>query len=468
MKIALVSLPKNEFRYVPIGLMRIAKHIKDNIPDVQVKLIDNTFEDIYSEIEKFRPEIIGVTTFTSYYQDVIDFSNIIINKYPETKIIVGGPHITTLPESLNKKIFCGVMGEGEVTMLEIVKAIRKKKSLGKIAGTVYYKGNKLVINKKRPLVEDLDKLHKMDYSLINKRYFEKRFVPEKYGVGVPIGIMTSIGCPYNCRFCSIKVCWNKIRFRKVDDIITEIKDLYDNYKVRHIDFYDDLFSINKQRLKEFYDKLNKAGLLNKVTFTCQARANMIDDEMCKLLKDLGIKTVVFGFESGSDRILKYIKNDPNLSIETNKLAIVKCREYGLNVFGCLIMGIPNETLEDIDETIKFIDFSRKNKASRIWTQILVPLPKTVMWEIAKKKGKIKDKDNNWREIHIHNDNNPILLDDNIPYEEFHKRYRIAKRKCRYFVYDSFIKTILYNPISIIYFIKESTYYIKRLIIFLRQ
>ena len=468
MKFALVSLPKNEFRYPPIGLLRIAAYVRAKMEEVEIKLIDNTFEDILEEIKRFNPDIIGMTTFTSYYQDAIEFTKKIKSMSKNVKVIIGGPHITTLPDSFDKCFDAGVIGEGEETIVRILEAIEHGRAFNKIKGVIYYKGSTLVINQGKKFSANLDELHKIDYRMLNKSYFKKKFLPEIGGYGVSMGMMTSIGCPYNCRFCSIKVCWDKIRFRNLDLVTEEIKDLYYNFGVRHIDFYDDLFSVNKARLREFRNKLKTAGLLKKLTFSCQARTNLIDDEMCKILNSLNVKTVVFGFESGSDKILRYIKNDLSLSVETNKKAVVLCVKHGLNVFGCLMMGMPNETLEDMQKTIDFIDFARKQGALRIWTQILVPLPGTEMWEIAKKSGRIKDKENDWRAINIHNQENPILLEKNIPYEKFLEKYRLAKKKCRYFVYKLMLKTLVENPLTIVYLIKESTYYLKRLTNFLKQ
>jgi len=103
--------------------------------------------------------------------------------------------------------------------------------------------------------------------------FKKKFIPEIFKFGIQMGMMTSIGCPFNCRFCSIKACWKKMRFRKISNVLEEIKNLYYDYKVRHIDLFDDLFTINKNRLIEFREELKKEGLLGKISFSCQARVN---------------------------------------------------------------------------------------------------------------------------------------------------------------------------------------------------
>lgn len=467
LNIAILSLPENDFRFPIIGTLIITKYIMENCKNVNIKLFDNTFDDLDKEIEKFNPGIIGFSVFTQSYPSAIDFAKRTKQKNPGIKIVVGGPHITTLPESLDPIFDFGVIGEGEQIIVQLINSINNKKDFSKLNGLIYFKDNKLVINRRKRELADIDTLFPLDYSLLNKRYFNAKFIPEIYSFGVAAGMMTSIGCPFNCRFCSIRACWEKIRFRNLDNVVNEIKNLYENYKVRHIDFFDDLFSINKDRLRKLRDKLKSQDLLGKITFSCQARANTIDDEMCQILKSLNVKTLVFGFESGSDRTLKYIKRDSNLSINHNKNAVLLCKKYKLNVYGCLMLGIPGEKVEDMKKTIQFIDFCKKNKVARLWTQILIPLPATEIWEIAKQRGKI---DKNIYNLipDVYQKEKPLMLDPDIPLNEFVKYYNIAKKKCRFFVYKTFFRTIANNPITIYYFLKESLFYIKRFFTFVKQ
>jgi len=467
LKVAILSLPENDFRFPIIGTLIITKYIQENCSDIIVKLIDNTFDNLHLELEKFKPDIIGFSTFTQSYLDAISFAKKIKQKNPQIKIIVGGPHITTLPDSLDPIFDFGVMGEGEQTIIELIKSIKDKKRFEEIKGLIYYKNNKLVMNKRKEDSSDINNLFPLNYNLLNKKYFKKKFIPEIYNFGTTVGMMTSIGCPFDCRFCSIKACWKIIRFRDLDSVVKEIKNLYFNYKVRHIDLFDDLFSINKERLKTLREKLGKEKLLGKITFSCQARANTIDEEMCQILKSLNVKTLVFGFESGSDRILKYIKKDDQLSIKSNQKAVLLCKKYRLNVYGCLMFGIPGEKIDDLKKTIEFIDFCKKNKVARLWVQILIPLPATEIWEIAKKRGKIKD---NIYELipDVYQKDKPLMLDSDVPLDEFVKYYNLAKKKCRFFVYKTFIKTISNNPLTVFYFLKESLFYLKRFFNFMKQ
>lgn len=467
LRIAVISIADNDFRYPIIGPTIIAKSVKDKCKNTEVRLIDNTFEDVYKEIKNFNPNIIGFSTFTQSYPRAINFAKIIKQEIPNIKLIIGGPHITTFLESFDPIFDFGIIGEGEKSFPELIEAIRKKKPLAKIKGLVYFKNKKLIKNKVKEELSDINEIFPLDYKLLNKGYFKKKFIPEIFKFGVTMGMMTSIGCPFNCRFCSIRACWRKMRFRKISNVIEEIKDLYYNYKVRHIDLFDDLFAINKARLIEFREELKKAGLLDKISFSCQARVNTVDDEMLGLLKSLNVKTVVFGFESGSDRILKYIKKDLSLSSELNKKAVLLCKKYNLNVYGGLMIGMPEEKLEDMDKTIEFIDFAKKAGAARIWIQILIPCPATEIWDIAKSRGKIND--DFYKNIsNTYNKYNPLLLDIDIPLEEFIKKYDLAKKKCRYFVYKTFLRTLITNSTSIFYFLKDSQLYLKRFFNFIKQ
>jgi len=219
-------------------------------------------------------------------------------------------------------------------------------------------------------------------------------------------------------------------------------------------------------LIEFRDRLKAKGLLGKLTFTSSGRVDMIDDEMCKILKELNILSLAFGFESNSTRVLRYIKNKSDLTAEKNEEAIKLCTKWGIDASGSLMLGMPTEKISDMKKSIEFIDFARKHGASRIGFNVLVPYPGTEIWNIAKERGKVKDEGLDWASIFWYNEDNPRLLDDDVPKEEFVKMYKLAKKKCRYFVYRIFLKTVLKNPGNLLRFF--SWKYVKRFIGFVEQ
>jgi len=451
LKIAIVSLPENDFRFPIIGTLIITKYVKEHCKNVTVRLYDNTFDDVLAELARFKPDIVGFTTFTQSYKKAIAFGKKVKAIFPDVKIVFD----------------FGVIGEGEQTFVELIKKLQSNQSVKKIQGLIYHEKDIVKKTERRKASNNIDHLFPIDYSLLNPGYFKTKFIPEVYSFGVSCGMMTSIGCPYDCRFCSIKACWRTIRFRAIENVVDEIKTLYHDYGVRHIDFFDDLFSINKARLQKLREELKKSNLLGKVTFSCQARANTIDEEMCALLQSLNVKTVVFGFESGSDRILRYVKKDETLSAETNRNAMRLCIKHKLNVAGCLMIGMPTEKLEDMKKTLDFIDYGKRIGVMRLWLQILIPLPSTEFWDIAKQRGKLEGDFYEYLSDFYHKES-PLLLDPDIKVEEFVKIYSAAKKKCRSFVYTTFMKTLINDPKSFLYFSKEGFFYLKRFVNFVKQ
>jgi len=201
--------------------------------------------------------------------------------------------------------------------------------------------------------------------------------------------------------------------------------------------------------------------------------------MCVLLKKINVKAITLGFESSSDRVLKYIKNSQNSSVEKNRQAILLGEKYGISIAGGLIIASPTEKIEDMKKNNAFIDFARKHKANRVWIQIMTPFPNTKIWEIAKQRGKVtddfddygnlKNRDKlNWNSLQVHNRDAALLLDDDVPREEFLKEYNYSKKKCSFFAYTVFLKTIIKKPFNLFYFAMESEYYFKRLMLFIKQ
>ena len=243
-------------------------------------------------------------------------------------------------------------------------------------------------------------------------------------------MLTGRGCPYRCRFCSTAIFWNKVRFHSAEHVCDEIKMLIERYHVDSILIWDDLFTTSKKRTREIAGILKKEGLTEKAIFSVQARANLIDDDTCAVLKDMNVNSVGFGFESGSNKVLNYLKNG-SVTVEQNKNAILTCKKYGLKVTGSLMFGNPGETIEDMKKTLELIDFMGQNGADLIWTFVTKPLPGTEFWEIAKNRGKVSD-DMDWNILEQTEDSNPLMLDDGISKDEF--RNIIEDARSRSFIY----------------------------------
>ncbi|MBA7499049.1 hypothetical protein ES704_01788 [subsurface metagenome] len=227
----------------------------------------------------------------------------------------------------------------------------------------------------------------------------------------------------------------------MEHVCEEVRELVDKYHVDSIQVWDDLFTYNKKRLRKIAEVLKEEGVTEKVQFSCQSRANLVDDELCEILQDINVKAVGFGFESGSDKTLGYLKKG-TVTVEQNRRAIQMCKKHGFKVFGSLMFGSPGETLDDMKQTLDLIDFMKENDANLIWAFVTTPFPGTEIWEIAKQKGVVSD-DMDWNELDHSNVDNPMLLDDSVSKDEFKKVFEEAKQ--RIFVY--FEMPYWHRPIS---------------------
>jgi len=447
MKVGLVYLNENKGACPPLGLMSIATYVTQNMSSCQVEIIDVNFEDAYAKLESTEYDLIGLSAMTIDYNRAIDLACRIkhIMKVP---IVIGGVHISTLPESLKECFDIGVIGEGEQIFLELLQLYERVGSLDhehltNIDGLVYIHGGRIFRTEERKLIEPLDLIPVPDTSFISTRYFAfKPLIP--WGeFGREAIILTSRGCPYKCVFCSTTQFWKKIRFFSPEHVVEEVKGLIDKFNIDHIQIFDDLFTINKKRLKTIAEAFKKYDITKRVKFACQLRANLVDDELCGILEGMNVAIASFGFESGSDKVLKYLKAG-SVSVEQNKNAIKICRKHGLKVVGSLIFGSPGETVEDMEKTIEFIDFSKKAGADRIWSFVMTPFPGTQVWEVAKNRGKVNE-DMDFGMLSHQAVDNPLCLDESIGKEVFKKIFYKGRAHMNYYKWKKLWSMLKKHP-----------------------
>ncbi len=445
-RIALLNMPGGE----PLGLASVATYLekKGNFKDIRI--IDSQYDDLLNDTLKFNPDIIGLSAFTVNYGQAIKLAGE-FRKKSRAKIVIGSYHISTLPASFKDVFDVGVVGEGEQTMLELMQLFDRKKDfkageLKKIKGLVFFdKNKKIVITKKRENMKSLD-----DLPIINRKYINPKYYAEGQEMAEwfpkSATIETARGCPYNCVFCSPRAVWGKTRVKSVAKVLEEIKQIRKDYGIDVFSISDDLFICSKERIRKIVEALEKEGLLGKITFTCYARANLMDDEVCQLLKKMNVKMLNFGFESGSERILKFLKG-PSVSVEDNRRSILLCNKYGFFVQGNILLGSPGEKISDMKKSEEFVDFCIKQKTKGYMSVfVLTPFPGTPIWEIAKKRGKVSD-DMNWEELRFQNWAKPLLLDDDTDFEEFKLLFIGIKRRFRYFHRQVWKNKLKRNPIG---------------------
>jgi len=458
----------------PLGLGSIATYLKEYLDFKNTVIIDTDLKTALRILEDEKPDIIGLSAFTMHYGKAIRFARAIRNsrKLKNLIIIVGGVHISTLPESLDPVFDFGVIGEGEETMREFMSKFMSrfadskktgqkfsKKDFAQIPGLAFYDSRKFVLTPKRDLIQPLDKIPIVDRDFFSDRYFKKSILETKKAVRLT-GMLTSRGCPYKCRFCSTSQFWQTIRFNSVARVVDEIDYLVNKKNIEFISIWDDLFLINKTRLKEIIAELDKRGLIGKVKFNGMARANLINDELCRLAKKLGVVFFNFGFESGSDRMIKYLKRD-SVTLKDNMRAVRLCHKYGISVGAALIIGSPTETEKDIKATIEFIKFMKKySNVDLVWMSIMAPLPGTEMWEIASKRGKVSNSMKDWSVLSEYALQKPLLLDDAMEYDRFMELFKEARKHIRFFELRLWLRRLWNDPFLVSWLIIKDMKFLK--------
>ncbi|MDD3003098.1 MAG: radical SAM protein, partial [Candidatus Shapirobacteria bacterium] len=258
--------------------------------------------------------------------------------------------------------------------------------LKKIDGLIFKENKKIIKTSPRKLIKNIDELPfpAREITPMEDIYLKNQF--NLFGVKRQISIMTSRGCPYHCVFCGSPVQWGTVRFHSPEYVIKEIKFLVKNYNIDSIMFWDDLFIAPIERLEKLKDLIIKNKLNKKLVFFGYARANLITEDVCKVLAKMNTKRLIFGLESGSPRILNYLKQN-SVTVEDNKRAVDLCRKYGITSSSGYIVGTPGETIKDLQCTY---DLMKKHPLDNTQIYILTPYPGTKIWIEAKKKKLVSE------------------------------------------------------------------------------
>ncbi len=375
-----IRLDEPSQRAIPtIGLYYLASYIDKYLPHHRVKVYKSV-DDILREKEPI--DLAGISSVTENMSVAVEWAERIKESF-NIPVILGGDHISALPNTLPKPFDLGVIGEGEETFLDLVKLISSHKGwrngLSKIAGVCYRDANgKVVVNPARPLIKNMDTIP-----------FPRR---EKGVWGAFHYMFTSRGCPYRCVFCSPKVIWKIYRPFSANYVMEEMDKIFEKFNPLYIHFFDDLFIGNKKRVRQISDMVVKRGYHRRVYFGGHIRADLIDEDLCRDLARMNFRAGAFGAETGSDEILKFLKTGTT-TVEMNQRAVDLCYRFGIDLNLSFIIGTPGETEEDLKKTIDFIEKNEK-KMQAIEIFVLMPYPGTPLWKMCLEKGLVSE-DMDW-------------------------------------------------------------------------
>ena len=399
----------SEWKYPSLGIGYLSAFLKKHMANIQVLLADELAGDNVMEITvRENPDVVAISSTTLEFSQTMTIAEDIKRKL-NLPIVIGGVHISALPFSLPDCCNVGVIGEGEMTLLELMVLFDRDRaftpeSLGNISGIVYHKGKELTFTTNREFISNLDEIPMPDRGLFSGKYVEP-MAHFSSGFGRGHSLLTSRGCPYKCIYCGSSHFWKKLRFHSAKRVLDEIKLLIDVYKVDYINVFDDLFMASKNRLAEIVDLVEANGINEKVAFGCQAHVNHIDEEVLSLLKRMNVVYLGFGLETGSEKVIRYIKNNV-VSVKTNSDAITLAYTAGFKVGSGFMIGNPYEEEDDLKQTYEFV---LKHPMHACQPYLTTPLPGTKLWEFAKKEGSVSD-DMNWSRINqFYEGKDPIWL-----------------------------------------------------------
>ena len=397
MKVLLINPNyRNVYKYVgsestmiqpPLGLAYLAAVLRQNKVDVSIldlAALNLNDEQSRDEIKKSNANFIGITAATNTVEEAYKIAK--YAKEINAFVIVGGPHTSILPKQTLeecKDIDIAVKGEGEYILLDIV----KKKPLSKIKGITYRKGSKIHSNADSPLIEDLDSIPFPARDLLPlDRYWSPGV--RRYPFAT---IVTSRGCPYNCSFCvNYTVSGRKFRYRSPENILKEIDELVNKYKVKELNILDDNFTVIPNRVEKLCDELIKRNYDLIWKTGNGVRADRVNEHLIKKMKEAGCYLLAFGIESGDESILKIV--DKGETLEQIESAVRWAKKYKILTEGFFIIGNDGENEETMNKTIKF---AKKLDLNIAQFQVFIPLPGSSYYEKINRDGEIFAK--SWKE-----------------------------------------------------------------------
>ena len=297
------------------------------------------WEDTVAKILAFEPEYVGITMFTANFKAAKIIAEKIKQKNNNIKILVGGPHPTLSPRDVlqSEEFDYIVQNEGEYPFLQLVNG----KPLEEIPGLGYKKDGRMFMNPPAEPIEDLDLLPFPARDLIINSSNTMDFGQ----------LITGRGCPFSCTYCASPAMWakKKARFRSIENVIKELVLIKEHYPHNVIYFYDDTFSLKKDRTKELCNRIIESNI--NIKWKCDTRADCLTDEIVSLMKKAGCVCMKIGVESGSKKILRQINKRVNKEKIMDAVKIIKKYDIPLTIY--LMAGFPGETDDDLKETIKF-------------------------------------------------------------------------------------------------------------------
>lgn len=361
-------------RSIMLGFAYLAAYLRRARPSLEIHVAEDE-----AAIAALRPDVLGISCVTDTYPH----ARVVAREARErlgAVTIVGGPHVTALPDWVDPEFDYAVLGEGEQTLLELIDqlaAARPAPEPEAIDGLVHWRQGTRIVNRTRALIEPLDELPTPDRHVYGAERLRRGSV----------AMMTSRGCPYDCGFCATTTHWHKLRMHSAEYVIEELLAVAGEFRPWRVVFDDDLFIADRRRCARICEAILSNGLHRRLQFHVSGRANLLTDEVCAMLREINTRSVFIGVESANARVLKNLAKC-NITPETNQRALDNLARHGITAAASFIIATPGETIDEAFESFTFIK-ANLDKISKMDAGPLRLLPGTRFWaDVMREHGPV--------------------------------------------------------------------------------
>jgi radical SAM superfamily enzyme YgiQ (UPF0313 family) len=338
----------------PLGLASIAAYLEQrgssaDIVDCYAR--PDSDKAIRDYLLAEQPAFIGLSCTTSSFHDGIRIAELARQTLPGIRTVFGGPHVSALKESLFPNFPAmdfAVIGEGEETMAELLRSGRDDPAT--VKGIIYRQGSEASFTGYRETALVLDDLPFPAYEKLAGFPHSYRLPIFNYPTTPNTSCISSRGCPYACSYCDRSVFRRSFRYNSATYLYEHLRYLQERFGIRHINFYDDQFTFNRQRVEEFTGLMIDRPL--GMTFNCAVRAEHIDHDLLRRMKSAGCWMMSLGIESGDEELLAQHRQNADLDGLAVKIRMIK--ESGIRTKGLLMMGLPGENEASIRRSMKYV------------------------------------------------------------------------------------------------------------------
>jgi len=352
----------------------LAEKLGCEIQFIDANALQLPLSETVRRIRNFKPDLLAFTITTYLFYQTLEWVEALRDAVG-VPTLLGGVHMGIYPEDTfsHACIDFGCTGEAEMVLPQLLEAIAGGSDLAGVKGLIWRDGDRVVVNQSAELLRDIDAVpFPARNHLPNDRYYSfisqfRNFTP----------LITSRGCPFRCIFCEQGGL--PFRGRSPQNVVDEIEECYHVYKVREFDFFDSSFTVDKKRVIGICDEINRRRI--RVAWAIRSRVDLIDEDLLVAMRDAGCKRIYYGIESSDPEILATLRKKTNLDQIRDVMRLT--RKHGIDTFGYFLVGSPGETVETIQESIRFaidlkLDYAQFSKVT--------PMPATELYRMLLAEG----------------------------------------------------------------------------------